>query len=304
MGGSASHLNPRDDGTPRVPYGWLIFLTILSIVIITLWFREEPTGPLHQTRVAVRTVATPLEATGVWLTSPARNFVYWVSDLGVTRSELQEISNQNDELRARVIELEEMRLTDERLTALMSAVPTGTPENQVLPATVIGLPGSSYQDVIVLNRGTRQGVDLGMPVVTAQGLLGATIEVGPNYSKVRLISDQQSGVAALVQRGRHLGVVRGSLSGELMLDFVRIDVDVEEGDVIITSGLGGVFPKGILIGEVLRVNREGNALYQTIVIHSPNSMTLPEEVLILLDAPPSIDNLPDPERRAIGIGDN
>ena len=295
------HLAPRDDGVPRKPYAWLAFFVVLSIVIITLWFREDHAGPLHSTRTAIHTVAVPLEAVGTWTTSPVRNFFDWAGDLGVTRSELQEISAQNEYLRMRVSELEEINLANERLTDLLSAVPDGTDEDAVLPAAVIGLPRDNYQEMIILNRGTRQGVDLAMPVVTEQGLLGVTVVVGPNYSKVRLISDPQSGVAALIQRGRQEGIARGSLAGDLVLDFVSVDADVRPGDVVVTSGIGGVYPKGLVIGEVLRAHSEGAALYQTVIIRSTNNMDIPEEVLILLEAPPSTDNLPQPDLQATGI---
>ncbi|MCL2870234.1 MAG: rod shape-determining protein MreC [Coriobacteriia bacterium] len=295
-GGNNDHLNPSDDGAPRKPYGWLIGLIILSLIITTLWFREAPEGgPLHGVRIGVQTVTTPLGAAGTWVTSPVRNFFNWAGDLGVSRSQLRALSEQNDELRARVIELEEVNLLDERLTGLMSDVPTGTPDSALLPATVIGLPSSSYEKIIVLNRGTHHGVGLAMPVVTQQGLLGVTIEVGPNYSKVRLITDQSSGVAALVQRGRHLGTVQGSLDGELRMNFVPVDALVEPGDVVLTSGLGGVFPKGLVLGEVIRTDGDHNTLYQSITVRSTANMDRLEEVLILLEAPPSIDNLPEPE---------
>ena len=286
----------QDDGVPRKPYAWLITLIILSLVITTLWFREGTTGgPLTTTRTVIQTVATPLEAVGTWTTSPVRNFFAWASDLGVSRSQLQAISEQNDELRARVIELEERHLTYDRLNELMSVVPTATPNDAVLAASVIGLPRSSYEQVIVLNRGTRSGVGLHMPVVTHQGLLGRTIEVGPNYSKVRLITDQSSGVAALVQRGRYAGTVEGSLGGDLRLNFVPIDAEIEAGDVVLTSGIGGIFPKGLVVGEVVRVDETHNTLFQLITLRSMVNMNSLEEVLILLDAPPSLENLPEPE---------
>ena len=286
----------QDDGVPRKPYGWLITLIILSLVITTLWFREGTAGgPLTTTRTAIQTVATPLEAAGTWVTSPGRNFFAWAGDLGVSRSQLQVLSEQNDELRARVIELEERHLTYDRLNELMSVVPTATPDDAVLAAAVIGLPRNNYEQVIVLNRGTRNGVGLRMPVITHQGLLGVTIEVGPNYSKVRLITDQSQGVGALVQRGRYTGTVEGSLGGDLRLNFIPIYAEVEPGDVVLTSGMGGIFPKGLLIGEIVRVDEAHNTLYQMITLRSMIDMNSLEEVLILLDAPPSLENLPEAE---------
>jgi len=282
---------------------WLTILIILSIAITTMWAREADTGPLHTVRTAVQTVTTPLEAAGTWVTAPARNFFNWIGDLGVSRSQLQALVEQNDELRARVVELEELRLLDDRLTALMSVAPTGTAEADVLPATITGLPSSSYEKVIVLNRGTRDGVGLAMPVIASQGLVGVTIEVGPNYSKVRLITDQSSGVAALVQRGRDLGTVQGSLSGELNLNFIPIDAGVEVGDTVLTSGLGGIYPKGLVIGEVVRIADDHNTLYMPLTVRSMVNFDRLEEVLILLNAPPSTADLPEPELQAIGVGD-
>jgi len=298
--GENEHLAPSD-GIQRKPYLLLVSLIILSLIITTLWFREgSEGGPLHSVRVAVQTVATPLEATGTWVTSPVRNFFQWAGDLGVSRSQMQALSEQNNELRARVVELEEMHLLDARLGDLMSTVPTGTPDSALLPAAVIGLPSSSYEKVIVLNRGTRHGVGLEMPVVTEQGLLGITVEVGPNYSKVRLINDQNSGVAALVQQGRYAGTVQGTLGGELRLNFIPIEAEIEPGDTVLSSGLGGIFPKGLVIGEVIRADGDHDTLYQSVTIRSMVNLSTIEEVLIFLEAPPSIDNLPRPELQEIG----
>jgi len=294
--GGERHVNPSDDGVVRKPYGWLVGLIILSLVITTFWFREMPEGgPLHTVRTGVQTVAAPFQAVGTWTTSPVRNFFQWAGDLGVSRSQLQALSEQNDYLRARVIELEETYLLDARLAELMSEVPTGVPDSAMLPSTVIGLPSSSYEDIIVLNRGTRDGVDIQMPVVNQQGLIGVTIEVGANFSRVRLITDQNSGVAALIQGSRNQGTVQGTLAGDLRLSFIDIDAEVEAGDRILTSGLGGVFPKGLTIGEVVRADGEHNTLYQLITVRSMVNFDNLEEVLILTEAPPSIDNLPEPE---------
>jgi len=293
--GGERHVNPADDGVVRKPYGWLVGLIVLSLVITTFWFREMPDGgPLHTVRTGVQTVAAPFQSAGTWVTSPVRNFFQWAGDLGVSRSQLQALSEQNDYLRARVVELEEAYLLDGRLAGLMSEVPTGVPDSAQLPAAVIGLPSSSYEEVIVLNRGTRDGVDVQMPVVNQQGLVGVTTEVGPNFSRVRLITDQNSGVAALVQGSRNRGIVQGSLSRDLRLSFIQIDAEIEAGDRVLTSGLGGVFPKGLVVGEVIRADGEHDTLYQLITVRSMVDFNNLEEVLILLEAPPSIDNLPEP----------
>jgi rod shape-determining protein MreC len=267
--------------------GWLVLFLVISIVLTTLWYREGSTGPVHRVRSAVATVTTPVTRAGHWVFTPVRSFVAWVSDLGVSRSQLAALRQQNDELRAAAIQADELRAENERLSALLGVGESVASSG--VAAGIIGLPDDNYDRVIVLDKGTGDGITLGLPVTTARGLLGQIVELGPNWSKARLISDQKSGVAALVQSKRIPGVVKGSLDGTLNLDFVPVDTKVEVGDVVLTSGLGGVYPKGLVIGEVTDVSDELNTLYKTIVITPAN--TDPgniEDVLILTSAPPPI----------------
>jgi rod shape-determining protein MreC len=275
----------------RQHYGWLVLFLVLSVILTTVWFREGDNGPLHKVRVGVQTVTTPLGNAGKWATTPMRRFGSWVMDLGVSRSQLQTLRDQNETLRARVVELEEARLENDRLKALIGEVSKNGYSG--IGAAVIGLPENTYDQVIVLNKGSSDGVSMNVPVVTSRGLLGQIIEVGPTYSKVRLITDQKSGVAALIQRDRLPGVIRGSLAAELTLDFVDMDAKVIPGDVVLTSGLGGIYPKGLVIGEVTDVSNGVNTLFKTISVRPANTLANLEEVLVLTDAPPNTQALPD-----------
>lgn len=273
---------PQPDKSGPRP-GILILFIVLSVVVITLWFRESPTGPLHRTRLGVQAVATPVSTAGEVVTRPVRNLFAWAGDLGVSRSQLEQLRDQNETLRARVAELEEARLENERLRDLVKLTQAG--DLEVVGAHVIGRPTNSWEGVITIDRGTRDGIEAGMPVMAAQGLLGQTVDVGPVSSKVRLISDQRSGVAAFVQRNRAQGIVRGSIEGNVTLDFVSAETTIRAGDVVITSGMGGVFPKGLIIGEVTSVDRQRNRLYQDIDVRPAASLAGIEEVVILTGAP-------------------
>jgi rod shape-determining protein MreC len=277
------------DSPRRRRWGWLALFLALSIVITTVWFREGQRGPIHLARIGVQTVVTPIGRAGHWITTPLRSFAFWVSDLGVTRSQLTELRQQNEDLRARVGAMEEANLENGRLRALINVAA----QNELggVGATVIGLPENTYDRVLVLNVGTADGVALTNPVMTARGLLGQVIEAGRNFCRVRLITDQKSGVAALIQRDRQPGVVRGSLTGELTLDFVANEVEVQPGDTVLTSGLGGIFPKGLVIGEVTDVSDDVNALYKSIVLHSANDINDLEDVLVLTNTAPALERL-------------
>lgn len=257
----------------------LVVCILISLALITVWFRESETGPLHRVRIGVHAIAAPFSAVGGFVTAPVRGFFAWTSDLGVSRSQLERLRSQNERLRTRVAELEEERLENIRLRRLVRL--SQARELKSLAARVIGRPTNSWEGVITIDRGTNDGLRNGMPVVGPRGLLGQTIDVGPGSARVRLITDQQSGVAGQVQRTRALGVVRGTVEGGLSLQYVSRETTVSAGDVVITSGLGGVFPKGLVIGEVTEVDR-GQALYQDIRVQPAGTVSDLEEVLVLL----------------------
>lgn len=260
--------------------GLLVVLIAVAMVVMTIWFRESESGPIHRVRRGVHAVAAPVSAVGEFVTQPLRGFFAWASDLGVSRSQLAELRTQNEQLRTRVAELEEARLENERLRALVKL--DQAKELQSVAARVIGRPTGSWEGVITVDRGTKDGVTTGMPVLGPRGLLGQTVEVTKSSARVRLITDQRSGVAAMVHRTRAVGIVHGSIEGNLTLDFVSQATTVTLGDVVLTSGLGGVYPKGIVIGEVLDVDRRGDNLHQRIRVQPRGDVTALEEVLIVV----------------------
>jgi len=270
--------------SPRL--GLLILFVALAIVVITVWYRESDTGPLHRLRISVHAATAPISAGGEFVTRPVRGLFSWASDLGVSRSQLEQLRDQNQRLRARVAELEEDRLENERLRGLVQLAQAQDLES--IAARVIGRPTNSFEDVITIDRGSADGVTAGMPVVGAVGLLGQTVSVARDSSRVRLITDQRSGVAGMIQRSRAEGVVRGSIDGEVTLEFVSTETTVRAGDVVITSGIGGVYPKGLVVGEVTEVERLANSLYQSISIEPTARLQGLEEVLVVVATPTAV----------------
>ncbi len=257
----------------------LVIFVVLSVLLMTVWFREGDTGPLHRVQAATHAIAAPFSSVGEVVTRPVRGLFAWAGDLGVSRSELEELRSQNESLRKRVSELEEARLENERLRALVDAA--ASQESSSVVARVIGRPTNPWEDTITIGSGTSSGIAAGMPVVGPEGLLGQTVDVSTSSARVRLITDQRSGVAAMIQRTRAEGVLKGSIDGRLTLDFVSRETTVRAGDVVITSGMGGVYPKGLVIGEVERVDRSVNALYQDILVNGTARVASLEEVLVL-----------------------
>ncbi|GAB4291645.1 MAG: rod shape-determining protein MreC [Coriobacteriia bacterium] len=258
----------------------LIGLVVVSLILVTVYYRESDSGPLHRLRGGVLAVSAPLARLGDAIASPFEAAGDWVAGIGVRRDELDSLSEQNAELRARLAELEEARQENERLRELVEFAE----ERQLtkLGARVIGKPATPWEGALLIDRGSADGVEPGMPVLAAQGLVGQVYEVSERVAKVRLLTDQRSGVAAMVQSSRVPGVVQGSVEGALTLEFVAADAAPVVGDVVITSGLGGVYPKGLVIGDVTGVAERRGELFPRIDVASRIEIDRLEEVLILL----------------------
>ncbi len=149
-------------------------------------------------------------------------------------------------------------------------------------AGVIGYASSNLSSIIVINKGKQQGVSRGSAVITNDGLAGRVIEAGDSTSKVLLVNDINSGVAAFIQRSRHRGLVTGTLAGHLILRYLTCDADVQLSDMVITSGLSGVYPKGILVGEVTKIQKDAGSAETYVVIKPSADLTKLEEVLVVL----------------------
>jgi rod shape-determining protein MreC len=262
----------------------LIVLLVVAIGLTTVYFREGDAGPLHRARSGVLAVAAPLQQGGQVLTWPFRSLGDFIGGLSVSRSDISQLRDQNTQLRKRVSDLQDQQLENARLSALVQLK-----QAVRLPSTgarVIGRPTSSWEGSLVIDKGTADGLKMGMPVVAAQGLVGQIVEVAPNASKVQLISDRRSGVAVVVQRTRAPGIVRGSLEGSLSLDFVDRGTKPTIGDVVVSSGMGGVFPKGIIVGDVTAVHDQRDKPFPLLTITSRVPVEDVEEVLVLTSPMP------------------
>lgn len=279
-------VGPQSEQRPASP--WLLAAAVaLALVVVTVYLKEGDRGPVHLARRGVQAIAAPVAAAGNWVTWPVRAAAGWVSGFTLSRAEIAEMQAQNAELRKRNAELEEARLENERLRKLVGFAEAAGLDAR--GAHVIGRPSSTWEGVVVLDLGSEDGVRTGMPVLSAQGVVGQVTEVTLGSCRVRLITDQRSGAAALVQRTRATGVVRGSVDGGLLLDYVDRAYLPQRGDVVVTSGLGGVYPKGLLIGEVVRVESRPGDLFPHIVVESKVPFSSLEEALVLVSAPPAVE---------------
>lgn len=196
---------------------------------------------------------------------------------------------------AELVTLREIENDYLRLADLLSYT-NARVDQQFLTADVIDVDQSGQRRTITINKGTRDGVSVGMPVVTQQGLIGRILSVSANASRVLLITDPTSAVSARLQTNRVEGTVLGQLSGNLRLTFIPLDEEIVEGDLVITSGLGGNFPPDIVIGQVTSIRQFEFELYQEAQVRSFNNFDSLEFVLVVTSFEPiDLTIFDDPE---------
>ena len=199
---------------------------------------------------------------------------------------LVHLQGENVLLKQRVSELQkenhqmrEMVFENERLRGLLQfqdrmAVP-------MIGAEVIGQDPSSWFRSITINRGERDGVRKGMAVISPDGVVGQVLKTSLHYSTVLLITDYSSAVDAIVQRTRAKAIVEGQGENRCQLKYLLRSEEIVTGDVVITSGLGGVFPKGLQVGEIRSVDKKGHGIFQFAELMPSVDLTKLEEVIII-----------------------
>jgi len=209
---------------------------------------------------------------------------------------LLEVRSDNERLRARVAELEEANLQyREALVAgehlQQIAAMRDDFEIPMLPSEVVGLDVKPWFRSVLMDRGGVHGVRAGNPVITAEGIVGLVTATSPHAAKTMLLLDRQSAIDGIVQRSRARGIARGRGTDEMEFEFVVRGGDVRVGDVVITSGLGGVYPKGLKIGTIEALSEAGGRLLQTATLKPAVDFGRLEQVFVMLRRGPTMDLL-------------
>ena len=256
---------------------YFILLAVLSLTLLT--WKVKNRVPVIMFENAVLSITRPLQQAATWTTQSLRgvwdNYIYLVN----VQRDNQRLREETKWLRQENHRYLEAYLQYQRLQRLLN-FREQTPLD-VIAAAVVGRNANSWTEIIYINRGTRDKVAKGLPVVTHEGLVGQVIHAAPALSQVMLLTDFRSGVDALVQRTRASGVVAGRGRHLAELKFLPVGADLQPGDRLISSGMGGVFPKGLIIGEVKDIHRNGRQTQQVEIQPSVDFSHL-EEVLVLV----------------------
>ncbi|OUO90861.1 rod shape-determining protein MreC [Gordonibacter sp. An230] len=263
----------------RVLFGVLL---VASLAMTAVYAREGDDGALHRAQAAVSGAAAPLKLVGATASSGAQSAGEALGDLAADADTLSELRAYNEQLVEQYAQMEEYRQENERLRQLVDLKDTYGIEG--VGARVIGNPAGAWDQTVTIDKGSDDGVDAGLTVMGTSGVIGQVVAADARTATVRLLTDPKSGAAALVQSSRAQGVVRGSLEGLLYLEDLEADAEVAEGDLVVTSGLGGSYTRGLVIGTVVKVDaKQGESSRRAVV--SPNeSASALEEVLVVFSA--------------------
>ena len=203
---------------------------------------------------------------------------------------LVSVSKENDNLKKAIShaigknnKYREIEISNFRLRNLLNF--RKTMKSQVIVAEVVGQDPSPWFKTIIIDKGKSDGVEKGLPVVVPEGIAGQVIDVSCNYSKVLLIIDRNSAVDALVQRTRARGLIKGQSDGRCLSKYVLRKHDVKVGDTVVSSGLDGVFPKGLRVGYVTEIVKRNSGIFQEVTVTPYIDFGKLEEVLVVLDSP-------------------
>jgi rod shape-determining protein MreC len=236
----------------------------------------------------------PIGPVLLWIIRPlqiaAQSTTHWIQEVRNSYSMLDNYKAENEKLRNRIQQLEvernrllEAEATNRRLRQLLEF--RSTLPSDSMTASIIANSASTWFKSCLLDKGSADGVRKGMAVVTPLGVVGQVVAVTPRTAKVLLLTDPNSGVDVFVQRTRARGIVSGSLDNGTIMKYVKRTEDIQEGDRLVTSGLDGIFPKGIVVGTVIKVRKQTLGLFQSIELLPAVSLARTEEVLIVKTEP-------------------
>ena len=271
-------MNPR---YTQIRFSWYILTLLLAIGLIIL-SANGIIEPLESI------ISYPLTIVSGIMNRIAIQFsgdIKDLSELQYLRQRIVDLEELVGQYQSEQIVAREIQQDFERLAALLNYTQTNE-ATRYLAAEIIANEASGFINGMILNKGSRDGITIGMPVVTELGLVGRIVAVRANFSQVLLITDANSSVSARLQSTRAQGSVSGSAANQLRMTFIPLNTSIQINDVILTSGLGGNFPGDLIIGRVESVRQFEFELFQEAVVSSLIDFDSLEFVLVVTSFQP------------------
>jgi rod shape-determining protein MreC len=256
--------------TPKKKIFALLFLIALFFVL----FLNSRSISNHARASLTDTSAVFLKACR-WVVSFPKRLIPFAS----LRDENKALREKINLLSRKLEEAQGLRDENKRLKGLINfrkEIPYTT-----IPAEIIGRDPTNWSGSVIIDKGLDNGVRENRAVISTKGLVGRTLEAGRHSAKILLITDPNSKVGVVIQRNRQGGILAGRPDGKCKMIYIALDSDVAPGDKVVTAGVGSIFPKGILVGEVLSVEKEPGRLYKNAIVRTTAELSKAEEVLCI-----------------------
>lgn len=275
------------------------FILLLVVAAAFVFMILDTVGILAPVEGVAQSALTPLASTLTELRTTASDIIQTARDLRTLRQRNSELEALIERLTVENLQLSEVATENEQLRSFFQFAqtnPTYDFRGGQIIARVIGNGASPYANIIQIDLGQMHGIQPGMPVVTDRGLVGRVLNNFPKSSELLLLSDPSSSINVMTQASRAPGSLRGRAGQLPIMEFIPPDVNVAVGEIVITSGLGGAFPKGLVVGQVVEVLHNDNLAFQQAIIRPTVDFDRMELALVITNFPPetSPEPLPSP----------
>jgi rod shape-determining protein MreC len=257
---------------------FIILLLLFALVLMSL--RAKQRGGVEFFDALVMEICSPLQKASTFVIKAVQGtfqrYVFLVKleeENRVLKQKIAELHEENHRIK-------EMKLTNERLRQLLQFREKNSPS--MIGAEVIGQDPSSWFKSVTIDKGERDGVKKGMAVTSPAGVIGQILKTAPHYSTVLLITDYNSAIDSIVQRTRAKAIVEGKGENRCQLKYLLRAEEAAVGDVVVTSGLGGNFPKGLMVGKIDRVDKKGYGVFQYAELVPNVDLMQLEEVFVIM----------------------
>ena len=264
------------------------FIISLSIVVFILILTATLTvmGQTGPVKNAVNIVAEPFRRIGVGIKDAFDGFSSYFSSVEKLNEENESLADALREAEEKLSEAEAIKAENNRLRQYLE-VKNSHPDLQLTEAMVIGNENENFMTLFTLNKGSDDGIALGMPVILPEGLIGSVCEVGYSWCRVRALTEASSSVGAYIPRSGEIGIIEGDISlkdtGSCILTYLSADADVQVGDLVLSSGKGSIFPRDMVIGIVTEVKTNEYLRTKTATVDLSADLTSLKYVMIVTD---------------------
>ncbi|MGE3261913.1 MAG: rod shape-determining protein MreC [Bacteriovoracia bacterium] len=258
---------------------YLATLVLVIVPVIALNAGGKNSADLHWFDKAAVAVSTPVQSAIRWSIDTSWDALQSYLLLWNTQDNNKSLALENRKLLNELASFQEVARENDRLRQLVDF--NNPMAGRKVVARVIAQDVSPEFRMLRLNKGANEGVEAGMAVVALEGVVGRVIRVGRNFSDVLSLLDAVSAIDAILQRNRVRGVIEGQGGQQLSMKYLRRTDDVQEGDLIVSSGIGGLFPKGLTIGKVTSVKKKNFGISQTVEVVPSVDFNRLEEVTVI-----------------------